>query len=140
MPRKKRKNLGNILNGYGDFMKKLFVVLAFMLFIVGCNDETSQISSGQIPSGIYTSLDLGSEEKVEVKGSEIVFHIKINGIFWDRHFNSHFVYSDGNIVLLPISSNEFDFLHSQCDLKFDGKAILKEEIKTKKKVSVVRDN
>lgn len=119
-------------------MKKLFVVLAFMVFIVGCNDETSQTSSGQIPSGIYTPSDLGSEEKVEVKGSEITFYIKINGTFWDRHFNNHFVYSDGNIVLLPISSNEFDFLHRQCDLKFDGEAIVKEEIKTKKKVRFVR--
>lgn len=113
---------------------KLFVAVTFMLFIVGCVEKTSQI-----PSGIYISSELGSQEKVEVKGSEIAFHIKINEVFWDRQFSSHSLWSDGTIVFLPISSNECDFVHRRCNLTFDGKVILKEEIQTRKKMSFVRN-
>jgi hypothetical protein len=104
-----------------------------MLFLVGCVEKTSLI-----PSGTYISSEPNSEEKVEVKGSEIVFHIKINGVFWDRQFSSHSLRSDGMIVFLPISSNEFDFVHRRYNLTFDGKVIWKEDVKTKQKVSFVR--
>jgi hypothetical protein len=127
------KNVPNPFNYFGEIMK-YYVVFAFMLFVIGCVEQTSLI-----PTGIYTSSELGSEERVEVKGSEIFFHIKIDGVFWDRQFDNHFVYSNGNIVLLPISSNEFHFLHSLYDLKYDGKEVLIEDIKTKGKISFVRE-
>jgi len=111
---------------------KIFVALSLMMFLVGCAEKTSQI-----PSGIYTSSESGSEEKVEVKGSEIIFHIKIDGVFWDRQFSGLSLWSDGTIVF-NISSNEYDFLHRHYNWTFDGKVIWKEDIKTKKKVSFVR--
>ncbi len=116
-------------------MKELLILLISVLFLAGCAVEPSHI-----PSGTYTSSELGIEERIEVRGGAIDFHIMLNESMWDRKFENHFVYSDGNIVLLPISSNEFDFLHRQCNLKFDGKVILKEDIETKKNVMFVKDD
>ena len=112
---------------------KMFVGLAFMLFVVGCVkiEKTSQI-----PSGIYTSTESGSEEKVEIKGSKIVFHIKnVNGVYNDKQLSSHSVSPDGRINFI-VSSNEWSIL--RYDWTFDGKSIWKEDTKTKKKVSFLR--
>ena len=110
---------------------KNIIALALMLFLVGCVEKTSQI-----PSGIYTSSESDSEEKLEVKGSEIFLHIKnVNGVFLDRQLG-YSVSPDGRITFRGISSNEWSIL--RYDWTFDGKVIWKEDIKTKKKVSFVR--
>ena len=84
------------------------------------------------------SSESGSEEKVEVKGSKIAFHIKKDGVFWDRQFG-HSVNPDGRINFIGITSNEWFYLNGQYDWTFDGKVIWKENIKTKQKVSFVRN-
>ncbi len=110
---------------------KIFVTLTILLFIVGCVEKTSLI-----PSGIYISTESGSEERVEVKKSEIFLRIKnVNGDLYDRKLG-HSVNPDGRITFIGISSNEWSIL--RYEWTFDGKVILKEDIKSKKKVSFVR--
>jgi hypothetical protein len=113
---------------------KIFAALVFMLFLGGCINfaETSQV-----PSGIYLSSESGSEEKIKVKGSEVVLHIKHRtGVYYDRQL-SHSVNPDGRITFRGISSNEWSILRYAWT--FDGKVIWKEDIKTKQKVSFVRN-
>jgi hypothetical protein len=113
---------------------KICVALAFMLFLVGCVEKTSQI-----PSGIYTSSELGSEEKFEVNGSKIVCHIKRDGVLWNTRQYSYSISPDGSIRI-SISSNERFYYVVMFDTwTFDGKAIWIEEVKTKKKVSFVKN-
>jgi len=110
---------------------KIVVALAFMLFLVGCSEKTTPIHSG-----IYYSSEARSEEKIEVRGSEIIFHIKfMNGPFFKDRQCDYSVNPDGRISLF-ISSNEWSIL--RYDWTFDGKVIWKEDIKTKQKVSFVK--
>jgi hypothetical protein len=112
-------------------MKTLVTLVIMLIFVGGCKVE----KTSQIPSGIYISSESGSEEKVEVKGSEVVLHIKhTKEVYYDRQC-SYFVRSDGMIGFI-ISSNEWSIL--RYDWTFDGKVIWKEDIKTKQKVSFVR--
>jgi hypothetical protein len=114
------------------FFIKNIIALFLMMFLIGCTEKTSKI-----PSGIYTSTESGSGEKVEIKGNTIIFHIKINEVFWDRQFSGLSLMPDGSIAFV-MASTEFDFLYRHYNWTFDGKVIWKEDVGTKKKISFIR--
>jgi len=109
--------------------KYLLLIFASAMILTACEGDNHPI-----PEGIYQS-DATSDEKLIVKKSEIIFNIRVKGREVDANYK-YTVLPDNTLQPYPIASSDMQLGVGAFDWFWDGKAIVREQPQTSKRLIV----